>query len=255
MSYVALATDRFDKVISFYGERLGFPIVDQWDRPNGRGRRFDVGGMKLEILDNCRERHPLALREPADRFHVVIEVEDIEEARRQIDIDAPPVQSTSWGARLFQIRDPDDVPVTFLQWTDDVTQRPQKIRGRLTSGLGQGQHFTQVDWARRQFIESLGIDPFPGTANVIIDAAESMAVWQQLKETRGLRIVNPNGDPHSCSARCYPISIEGQLDAAIVLPEVSNNFENQLELIAAVSVREALGLNDGDSLILEVKSA
>jgi catechol 2,3-dioxygenase-like lactoylglutathione lyase family enzyme len=116
MSYVALVTDRFDEVARFYGELLGFPVVDQWDRPNGRGRRFDLGGIRLEILDNDREQQPLTLGETADRFHIVVEVEDIEEARLRIEIEAPPTKDTSWGARLFQIRDPDGVPITFLQW-------------------------------------------------------------------------------------------------------------------------------------------
>jgi catechol 2,3-dioxygenase-like lactoylglutathione lyase family enzyme len=118
MSYFALATDRFDEVIRFYGELLGFPVVEQWDRPNGRGRRFDLGGTRLEILDNRQERRPLTLGEPADRFHVVVEVADIEDARRRIEVEAPPAQATSWGACLFQVRDPDGVPITFLQWTD-----------------------------------------------------------------------------------------------------------------------------------------
>jgi catechol 2,3-dioxygenase-like lactoylglutathione lyase family enzyme len=118
MSYVALVTDRFDEVVRFYGEELGFPVINQWDRSNARGLRFDVGGMRLEILDNERERKPLALGTPADRFHVVIEVDDIDAARRDIKIGAPPAQTTSWGARIFQVRDPDGVPVTFLQWLE-----------------------------------------------------------------------------------------------------------------------------------------
>jgi uncharacterized glyoxalase superfamily protein PhnB len=48
----------------------------------------------------------------------VIEVDDIEAARRDIKIDASPAQTTSWGARLFHVRDPDGVPVTFLQWIE-----------------------------------------------------------------------------------------------------------------------------------------
>lgn len=118
MSYVALVTDRFDEVVRFYGEELGFPVVKQWDRSNARGLRFDVGGMRLEILDNERERKSLALGTPADRFHVVIEVDDIDAAGREIKIDAPPAEATSWGARIFQVRDPDGVPVTFLQWIE-----------------------------------------------------------------------------------------------------------------------------------------
>ncbi len=117
MSYVALVTDRYDEMVRFYGEDLGFEVVTQWDRSNARGLRFDLGGIRLEIMDNQRERKPLSLGAPADRFHVVIEVDDIEVARQRIKIDAPPTQDTSWGARLFQIRDPDGVPATFLQWT------------------------------------------------------------------------------------------------------------------------------------------
>ena len=36
--------------------------------------------------------------------------------RDSIDIETPFPQAMSWGARLFQVRDPDGVPITFLQW-------------------------------------------------------------------------------------------------------------------------------------------
>ncbi len=118
MSYVALATERYDDVVEFYGGLLGLPVVDKWDRPNARGMRFDLGGMRLEIIDNQREQRPLTLGAPADRVHLVVEVDDIEEARDRIDIHAPLPKSTSWGARLFRVFDPDNVPVTFLQWME-----------------------------------------------------------------------------------------------------------------------------------------
>jgi catechol 2,3-dioxygenase-like lactoylglutathione lyase family enzyme len=116
MSYFALATNSFDAVVQFYGEDLCLPVVAQWDRPNGRGRRFDLGGVLLEILDNKRERSALRLCEPADRFHVVVEVRDIEATRTQLPIPTPAPQTTTWGATLFQLRDPDGVIVTFLEW-------------------------------------------------------------------------------------------------------------------------------------------
>jgi catechol 2,3-dioxygenase-like lactoylglutathione lyase family enzyme len=124
MSYVAMVTRRFDEVTRFYGELLGFPIVEQWERSNARGIRFDTGGMRLEIIDNEREQHQLDLGEPADRVHIVVEVENIDAARARIKVDAPPTQDTSWGARLFQIRDPDHVPITFLQWTRTEGEAP-----------------------------------------------------------------------------------------------------------------------------------
>lgn len=117
MSYVALATHSFDEVVRFYGADLGFPVVARWDRARGRGQRFDLGGgLHLEILDNQREDPPLLLHAPGDRTHVVVEVEDIVATHRRLSVPAPPPQTVSWGARLFQLRDPDGVPVTFLQW-------------------------------------------------------------------------------------------------------------------------------------------
>lgn len=118
MSYVALVTSRFDEVSRFYGELLGFPAQSKWDRSNARGQRFDAGGMRLEIIDNERERHPVSLGAPADRVHIVIEVEDIDDAMARIKVEAPPVQDTSWGARMFRVHDPDGIPITFLQWTE-----------------------------------------------------------------------------------------------------------------------------------------
>ncbi len=117
MSYIALATDRFDELARFYGETLRFPTVAEWDRPGGRGRRFDLGGgLRLEVLDNSRERRPCALFEPGERTHIVIEVENVDAAWRELAAAAPEPRTVSWGARLFQVRDPDGVPVTYLQW-------------------------------------------------------------------------------------------------------------------------------------------
>ena len=68
-----------------------------------------------------------------------------------------------------------------------------------------------------------------------------------------LRIDNPNDGPHDCDARCYPVSINGQIDAAVVLPEVEGYSPAQIEVIAGLRVRETLDIDDGDSLRLEIQ--
>ena len=119
MSYIAFATDAFDQIVAFYGETLGFLVVAEWDRSHGRGRRFELGGgLRLEILDNAREPRPAKL-DVSQRVHVVVEVADIHIAWQRLKVPAPAPVQTSWGAELFQIHDPDGVPVTFLKWTDD----------------------------------------------------------------------------------------------------------------------------------------
>ncbi|MBY6190352.1 VOC family protein [Microbulbifer agarilyticus] len=120
MSFIALATNQFEAVAEFYEEMLGLPVVDQWDRARGRGRRFDLGGMQLEILDNQRVPEPMNLGPSRNSVHVVVEVSDIDDSHTQLrerGNKPPAVEDTSWGARLFRLNDPDGVAVTFLQWT------------------------------------------------------------------------------------------------------------------------------------------
>ena len=131
--------------------------------------------------------------------------------------------------------------------------RGEIIVGELASGLGQGRHFTRLGWARRQFIDRLGIDPFPGTINVIVSEVAALDLWTRLQRAPGIGIDNPSDGPHDCGARCYPVSIEGRIDGAIVLPEVAGYPLRQIEVIASVNVREALGLLDGDRVRLEIR--
>lgn len=127
---------------------------------------------------------------------------------------------------------------------------PIEIAGRLASGMGLGRHFTRLDWARAQFLDKLGIDPFPGTVNLILDTPEALEAWRQVTRSQGIRIVNPGSGPRDCDARCYLATIADRLPAAIVLPEVESYPPDQIEFIAAVSVREFLSVSDGDPIRL-----
>ena len=51
------------------------------------------------------------------------------------------------------------------------------ISGRLFTGRGEAAGFTQLGWVRRQTIACAGIDPYPGTVNLQITDAASIAVW------------------------------------------------------------------------------
>lgn len=117
MSWVALASERYDEAVRFYRTGLGFPLLRSWDRPGARGAVFDLGGgLKLELLDAAAQKRPLCLEPAGDRCHLVVEVADLDAARSRLAVPAPEPETTSWGARVFQLRDPDGVAVWFLQW-------------------------------------------------------------------------------------------------------------------------------------------
>ena len=131
--------------------------------------------------------------------------------------------------------------------------KDEQLIGRLATGIGMGTSFTQLPWAKEQFVERVGVDPFPGTINVMIDDAESMPVWVRLKQTAGIRMENPNDGPHDCDAKCWRVSIDGKIDGAIVFPLVPDYPIAQVEVIAPVGVRDALGIEDGDAVTLTIR--
>jgi len=118
------------------------------------------------------------------------------------------------------------------------------LSGRVATGAGRGAAFTGLEWAKTQFMSSCGIDPFPGTLNLIVDRPRDQAAWREVRDQSGERITG--GGAGSCDALLFPVRICDALPGAIVLPEIKGYAENQIELIAAVPVREYLSLSDGD---------
>jgi CTP-dependent riboflavin kinase len=110
----------------------------------------------------------------------------------------------------------------------------EKLIGRLATGIGIGTTFTQLDWAKDQF-------------------RDSMPVWVRLQQTAGIHMDNPNDGPHDCDAKCWKVSINDKIDGAIVFPLVDGYPPVQVEVIAAVAVRDAFGIEDGDTVTLTLK--
>ncbi|MGB9629648.1 MAG: DUF120 domain-containing protein [Thermodesulfobacteriota bacterium] len=117
-------------------------------------------------------------------------------------------------------------------------------------GLREAANFTQISWVRKQFIEKLSIDPYPGTLNLEIVDLDSLKTFKDLKSQKGIEITPE--DPSFCSAQCYPILINGQLKGAIVYPLVEGYPENKMELIASENIKTALSLKTGDDLEIEI---
>ena len=116
LSYLAIVTSRFEEMVEFYGATLAGTLVRGWDRPRSRGRVFEIEGLRLEILDADREPRSLRLQPPDDRFHLVFEVENVDAVHARLPDSAEPPHDTSWNARVLELRDPEALPITFLQW-------------------------------------------------------------------------------------------------------------------------------------------
>ena len=102
---------------------------------------------------------------------------------------------------------------------------------------------------RKQFISKLAIDPYPGTLNLEIVDPKDAQNLRLLKATQGVEIIPE--DPSFCSAKCFPVLIQGKLQGGIVLPIVEGYPENKVELIASQNVKETFSLKEGDMLEME----
>ena len=119
----------------------------------------------------------------------------------------------------------------------------------MTTGRGEAGGFTGLDWVRDQFLTKVGIDPYPGTVNLLLDTESARADWLAL-QSQPASVIEPPG-AEWCRARCYPVRLDGTLPAAIVLPEVPGYPTAQVEIIAALPVRHTLGIADGDRVVVE----
>ena len=126
--------------------------------------------------------------------------------------------------------------------------REYVLRGVAATGWGEATRFTELAWVWEQFATKLNLAAAPGTFNVRLHNAESLARWQELQAEPGIPIVPP--DATFCPARCYPVLVNDRVPGAIVVPEVDGYPPDQIEVVAAQSIRSAMHVQDGEPVIL-----
>ena len=122
-----------------------------------------------------------------------------------------------------------------------------KLKGKVITGLGEGQYYISRDGYRKQFNLKLGFDPSPGTLNLKLAAPFTQTEADSI-EIEGF--VDENGTFGGC--KCYRVMI-GDIKGAIVRPERSNYPLDLVEVIAPVHLRKVLNLKDGDELEMNLE--
>ncbi len=120
----------------------------------------------------------------------------------------------------------------------------QIIRGIIQSGAGKGIYFTQMDWVVEQCSRVLGYKPFPGTLNVQVSGEDLKNLDLFLRESDFELVPD---DPAFCSARVKSVTVNN-IPGAVILPaeDVRIHEKRVIEIIAACSLKETLGIGDGD---------
>lgn len=121
-------------------------------------------------------------------------------------------------------------------------QKKIVFRGRVATGRGQGQYFTQLNWVSKQFSIKFGFEPVAGTFNVKL-SPEDEAHFETLNGLAGVQIISP--DSAFCDAKCFPAQI-GTIRGALVIPLVEKYPHDVLEIVAPVNLRQTLRVKDND---------
>ncbi|MGC9094217.1 MAG: DUF120 domain-containing protein [Candidatus Bathyarchaeia archaeon] len=127
------------------------------------------------------------------------------------------------------------------------------LEGVLFTGLGEGAYYTSIDKYRKQFIEKLGFDPYPGTLNLKLTTDYDIKTRAELEsypaiEIEGFKDENRTYGP----VKCYPVIIENKVKGALISALRSHYDSSVIEVIAPVFLRKHLNLKDGHKVKVEV---
>jgi riboflavin kinase len=140
--------------------------------------------------------------------------------------------------------------IDMIRQPDNTGNRKAiKLRGIVTSGIGESKNFTEIPWVKEQFVDKLGINPYPGTFNIAV-LAEDEAKLDTLRKSKGLEIIPQ--DEKFCIASSFPVLVNSRIRGATIIPLVANYPPAKLEIISAENIKQALSLNDGDLVEVEV---
>jgi riboflavin kinase len=127
------------------------------------------------------------------------------------------------------------------------------IEGTVFSGFGEGAYYITRTPYRRQFVEKLGFDPYPGTLNLKIAGEYDARMRSELDTYPGVEIEGFQNKKRSYgSVKCFNAKINNKEKGAVVLALRTHYNSSVLEVIAPSYLREQLKLRDGNKVKVEV---
>jgi riboflavin kinase len=127
------------------------------------------------------------------------------------------------------------------------------LGGKVFTGYGEGAYYISKESYRKQFIEKLGFDPYPGTLNLKLVSDYDVKARNELEAYPGVEIQGFKDEDRTFgSVKCYPVIIENQVKGALILALRSHYDASVLEIIAPVSLRKHLKLKEGQKVKVEV---
>jgi riboflavin kinase len=140
-----------------------------------------------------------------------------------------------------------------LRFLMEATYPPSvTLEGTVFTGLGEGAYYISKEHYKKQFIEKLGLDPYPGTLNLKLTSDYDIKTRTELEAYPGVEIEGfKNQDRTFGLVKCFPVMIENKIKGAL-LSVVRTHYDiSVIEIIASVCLRKYLNLKDGSKVKIE----
>jgi len=127
------------------------------------------------------------------------------------------------------------------------------LEGVLFSGLGEGAYYVTKDGYRKQFIEKLGFDPYPGTLNLKLTTDYDTKTRAELENYPAIELQGFKDESRSFGAvKCYPAIINNKAKGAVISAMRTHYNSSVIEVIAPTFLRSSLKLKDGNKVKVEI---
>ena len=127
------------------------------------------------------------------------------------------------------------------------------LEGTVFTGLGEGAYYIAKEYYRKQFIEKLGFDPYPGTLNLKLTSEYDLKTRTELEAYPAIEIQGfKNEDRTFGLVKCYPATIGNKVKGALISALRSHYDISVVEIIAPVCLRKHLNLKDGHKVKVEI---
>ena len=127
------------------------------------------------------------------------------------------------------------------------------LEGVLFSGLGEGAYYVSKEPYRKQFIEKLGFDPYPGTLNIKLTTDYDIKTRSEIESYPAIELQGFQNETRSFgAAKCYPAIINNKVKGALLTAMRTHYDSSVIEIIAPICIRTHLKLKDGQKVKVEV---
>jgi len=127
------------------------------------------------------------------------------------------------------------------------------LEGTVFTGLGEGAYYIALEFYRKQFMERLGFEPYPGTLNLKITTDYDIKARSELESYPAIEVEGFKGENRTFGhVKCYPVIIENKVKGALISALRSHYDASVIEIIAPVFLRKYLKLKDGHKVKVEV---